>query len=72
MKIIHHSKVNPLVNPVEEGDLVEAQSGERYIVKQTMCGDYWLKHVKSGQDLTRPVPGQSAICYQIANELQNI
>lgn len=66
----HHSKVNPLVNPVKPGDHVIAESGERYIVRDNMRGEYWLQHV-SGFNLTRPVSGQVAICAQIA-DLANI
>lgn len=72
MKIIHHSKVNPLVNPVQDGDIVEAQSGERYAVRQTMRGEYWLEHVKSGFKLTYPVSGQIEICTVISRDLPNI
>jgi polyhydroxyalkanoate synthesis regulator protein len=71
MNVHHHSKVNPLVNPVYSGDIVIAESGERYLVKSGMSGDYWLVHAKSGQDLTRPVMGQVEICRSIA-ELANI
>lgn len=66
MKIVHHSKVNPLVNPVAPGDLVIAESGERYIVRDTMMGHYWLQHAASGFNLTHPVSGQIALCRQIA------
>ena len=66
----HHSKVNPLVNPVMPGDYVIAESGERYIVRDNMRGEYWLQHV-SGFHLTHPVSGQVALCAQIA-DLANI
>lgn len=67
----HHAKVCALTNPVTSGDIVIAESGERYLVKQTMCGDYWLQHAKSGHNLTNPVSGQIAIVRQIA-DLANI
>lgn len=70
MPTIHHSKVNPLVNPVSPGDYIIAESGERYIVRDNMRGEYWLQHA-SGADLTWPVSGQIAICRQIA-DLANI
>ena len=56
-----HSSVNPLINPVTDGDIIIAESGERYIVRQTMSGDYWLRHV-DGHDITHPVSGQINIC----------
>lgn len=71
MSIYHHSKVNALTNPVTSGDMVIAESGERYIVKQTMCGEYWLQHAKSGHNLTQPVMGQIGIVRQI-DSLSNI
>lgn len=71
MATIHHSKVNALVNPVTCGDIVIAESGERYMVQQNMRGEYWLKHIKSGFNLTQPAMGQIAICSRIA-ELVNI
>ena len=71
MNVHHHSKVNALINPVTSGDIVIAESGEKYHVMQTMCGDYWLRHIKSGIDLTRPVSGQIEIVGQI-NQLANI
>ena len=71
MNCHHHSKVNALVNPVSCGDMVIAESGERYLVKQTMCGDYWLQHAKTGINLTNPVSGQIGIVRQIA-DLANI
>lgn len=71
MNTIHHSRVNPLVNPVAPGDLVIAESGERYIVRDNMRGEYWLEHAASGFKLTHPVSGQIAICTKIA-ELANI
>lgn len=70
MQVIHHSRVNPLVNPVAPGDHVIAESGEKYIVRDNMRGEYWLQHV-SGFNLTHPVAGQIAICRQIA-DLANI
>ena len=71
MSIHHHSKVNALTNPVTSGDIIIAESGERYIVKQTICGDYWLRHIKDNFDLTHPVSGQIGIIRQIV-ELANI
>lgn len=71
MQIVHHSKVNPLVNPVSPGDMVIAESGERYIVRDNMRGEYWLQHAKSGFNLTHLVSGQIEICRQIA-DLANI
>ena len=71
MSIHHHSKVNALCNPAAMDDIIIAESGERYIVKQTMTGKYWLRHVKSGIDLTHPVSGQIGIIGQI-DELINI
>lgn len=71
MNVHHHSKVNPLVNPVTPGDHIIAESGERYIVRDNMCGEYWLQHIQSGAHLTHPVSGQVAICAQIA-DLANI
>ena len=71
MQIHHHSNVNPLVNPVAPGDYVIAESGERYIVRDNMRGEYWLEHISSGFKLTYPVSGQIGICTQIA-ELANI
>lgn len=65
MSIHHHSKVNALCNPVTAGDLVIAESGEKYEVKQNMRGEYWLRHVLSGHDLTHPVSGQIGIVRQI-------
>lgn len=70
MNTHHHSKVNPLVNPVTCGDCVIAESGERYFVRQNMAGHYWLQHA-SGHNLTHPVSGQIDICRQIA-DLANI
>jgi hypothetical protein len=64
MSIYHYNQVNPLINPVMQGDLIVAASGEKYIVKQGMCGTFWLQHV-SGADLTRPVDSQVDICTQI-------
>lgn len=71
MAFHHHSKVNPLVNPVQAGDIITAESGESYEVRQNISGEYWLTHVRSGQHLTHPVPGQIAICRAIA-DLVNI
>jgi hypothetical protein len=71
MNTHHHSKVNPLVNPVIAGDHVIAESGEKYIVMQTMSGHYWLRHIRDQFDLTHPVDGQVAICRQIY-DLANI
>ena len=71
MSIHHHAKVNALCNPVTMDDIIIAESGERYIVKQTMSGDYWLRHAKSGIDLTHPVSGQIGLVRQI-NDLVNI
>lgn len=71
MRIIHHSKVNPLVNPVSMDDIIISESGERYQVKQNMCGEFWLRHIKDGFDLTKPVSGQIEICRKIF-ELINI
>ena len=71
MAIHQHSKVNALCNPVTNGDIIIAQSGERYQVKQSMCGEYWLRHIKSGIDLTHPEMGQTAIIRQI-DQLANI
>ncbi len=70
MGIHKYSAVNPLVNPVTCDDIVIAESGERYTVKQNICGEYWLQHI-SGNDLTHPVSGQIAICSQI-DQLANI
>jgi len=36
-----------------------------------MYGDYWLRHIESGIDLTRPVSGQIGIVGQI-DQLRNI
>ena len=66
MNIHHHSKVNPLFNPVSTGDIVISETGEKYQVIQNMAGDYWLRHVKDKFDITSPVSGQIAICRQIA------
>lgn len=66
MAIHHHSKVNALTNPASAGDIIIAQSGERYQVYQTMSGEYWLRHVLSGADITRPAMGQVALVRQIA------
>lgn len=66
MNTYHHSKVNPLCNPVSMGDVVLSETGERYEVKQNMAGDYWLRHVRDQFDITSPVTGQIAICRQIA------
>lgn len=71
MSIHHHSAVNPLVNPVTDGDIVIAESGEKYQVKQTIGGEYWLRHVLNNFDLTHPVSGQIGICRQIY-DLANI
>ena len=65
MSIHHHSNVNALCNPVTADDIIIAESGERYIVKQTMTGEYWLRHIKSAIDLTHPVSGQIGIIRQI-------
>ena len=61
----HHARVNPLVNPVAPEDIVIAESGERYTVKQNMRGEYWLQHSASKHNLTHPVSGQVGICRQI-------
>lgn len=72
MSVHHHSRVNALTCPVMSGDLVIAESGEKYQVLQTMGGDYWLRHVATGIDLTHPAPGgQIGIVRQIAG-LANI
>lgn len=60
-----YSSVNPLVNPVITNDIIVAESGEKYIVKQTINGEYWLQHILSGYNLTHPVSGQIGICSQI-------
>ena len=57
-------RVNPLVNPALPGDYIIASSGERYIVRDNMRGEYWLQHA-SGFNLTQPVSGQIALCSQI-------
>ena len=67
MSIHSHASVNALRNPAMAGDLIIAESGERYLVCQTMRGEYWLKHAKSGQDLTHPVSGQIELVRQIAD-----
>jgi hypothetical protein len=55
-----------------DGDIVISESGEKYQVRQNMAGDYWLRHVASGIDLTYPAPGgQIAIIRAIA-DLANI
>lgn len=71
MGIHHHSVVNALTNPVTDGDIIIAESGERYQVKQALNGDYWLRHIKDNFDLTHPVSGQIGIVGQIA-QLVNI
>ena len=71
MNIHHHSKVNPLINPVAANDIVIAESGERYKVMQNISGEYWLRHIRDNFDLTYPVFGQIEICRQIT-DLQNI
>lgn len=71
MGMHHCSAVNALCNPVTQGDVIIAASGERYQVCQGIMGEYWLRHIKSGQDLTRPISGQIGICSQIAG-LENI
>lgn len=71
MSIHHHSKVNALTNPVTSGDIIIAESGERYIVMQNLYGEYWLKHIKDNFHLTHPVSGQIGIISQIV-ELANI
>ena len=70
MNTHHHSKVNALVNPVFDGDCIISESGERYFVRQTMSGQFWLQH-SSGHHLTHPVEGQIGIVGQIS-ELANI
>lgn len=57
--------VSPRDNPVVEGDHIIAGSGEQFVVKQNMRGDYWLQHIASEYDLTYPMPGQRCICRQI-------
>lgn len=71
MKTVRHSKVNPLVNPVECDDVIIAESGEKCIVGQNMRGEYWLKHILGGSNLTCQIACQSGICYQIS-QLANI
>ena len=71
MSTHHHSTVNPLVNPVTSGDHIISESGERYMVMQTINGHYWLRHLKDGFDLTRPIDGQIGICRQI-HDLANV
>ena len=66
MSTYHHSKVNPLCNPVSFGDIVISETGENYQIMQNMAGDYWIRHVKDQFDITSPVSGQIAICSQIA------
>ena len=71
MSVHHHSKVNALVNPLMGGDHVIAESGEKYIVMESMSG-YWLHHILSGHDLTRPCGhNQIAICAAAA-DLANV
>ena len=71
MSIHKYTAVNPLINPVKSGDVIIAESGQRYIVCQGMTGEYCLRHV-DGTWLTRPVDGQVAICAQIESYRQNI
>jgi hypothetical protein len=71
MNTHHHSVVNALTNPVTMDDIILSETGERYIVKQSLKGDYWLQHAASGIDLTYPVSGQINIVSQIA-DLVNI
>ena len=71
MSTHQYNAVNPLINPVFADDLIIAASGERYIVRQTMTGHFWLQHALSGFNLTHPVDGQIGICRQI-DDLANI
>lgn len=66
-----YSAVNPLLNPVCMDDIIIAASGERYQVKQNMRGEFWLRHIRDGFDLTHAESGQVAICRQI-DQLANI
>lgn len=67
MAIHKHSSVNPLVNPVSSGDIIIAESGERYIIRQNMAGYYWIAHARSNAPITAPVDGQVAICGAISD-----
>ena len=70
MKTVKYNRVNPLVNPVGRGDLIIAESGERYIVQQNMRGEFWLNHT-DGTPITHEVPDQIGICRQI-DDLANL
>ena len=70
ISVHRHDRVNPLVNPVRAGDHVIAESGQRFIVRQNLRGDFWLDYAAGGH-LTQPVSGQVGICMQIA-ELENL
>ena len=72
MSIHRYNEINPLRNPVKSADIIIAESGERYIVCQGMCGQYSLKHAASGQYLGPVLDGQVQICAWIENNLQNI
>lgn len=64
MNIHRFDAINPLTNPALPGDHIIASSGERYIVRDNMRGEYWLQH-SSGFHLTHPVSGQIELCRQI-------
>lgn len=71
MSTFRHDQPNALINPVSDGDIIIAESGEKYIVRSTMCGEFWLQHILSGHNLTHPVSGQIGIIAQI-DQLANI
>ena len=70
MTVHKYSAVNPLVNPVADGDRIISETGQVLIVRQGLSG-YWLQYA-DGFDLTRPCGNdQIAICRQI-DDLANI
>ena len=72
MSVHKYTAVNPLINPVKSGDIIIAESGERYIVTQGMCGSYALRHAKTDSPFGDVYDGQMAICTYIDRNFCNI
>ena len=72
MSIHRYTEINPLVNPVKSGDVIIAESGERYIVCQGMGLQFSLKHAKTEQYIGGVYDSQVGICGYIESNFMNI
>jgi len=71
MSYYHYTAINPLVNPVCADDVITAESGEKYIVRESING-YWIEHT-DGAPITHPTGhNQISLCADLFTMLQNL